>query len=131
MQARDVMTPIVITVRPHWPARAAAAQLVAHGLAALPVTDAEGTLQGVVTESDLLRVCAARPTTDPAVRDVMRTVGGLPPDATLAEVTARLVGTDVPSVPVVDDGRLVGSVGRRDLLRALAGGTRTGLAVTT
>ncbi|MGE3287782.1 MAG: HPP family protein [Pseudonocardia sp.] len=116
----------VISVRPHWPTRAAAAQLVAYGFASMPVTDAEGRVHGVVTDADLLRVhrgprdAAREQRREAAVRDVMRPAGSLPPDADLADVVAYLLDSGMPSVPVVDGGRLVGIVARRDLLRVLA-----------
>lgn len=124
MQAREVMSSPVISVRPHWPTRAAVAQLVAYGFASLPVTDAEGRVHGVVTDADLLRVHA--PAADGStprevtVRDVMAPAGSVHPHTPVAEVAAQLVGSGMPSVPVVDRGRLVGIIARRDLLRVLA-----------
>ncbi|MGE0296909.1 MAG: HPP family protein [Pseudonocardia sp.] len=110
----------VISVRPHWPTGAAAAQLVAYGFASMPVTDAEGRVHGVVTDADLLRVHAGQEQREMAVRDAMRPAGSLPPDTALTEVAAYLIDSGMPSVPVVDRGRLVGVVTRRDLLRVLA-----------
>ena len=55
MQAQDVMSRTVITVRPHMPVEAAAALLLSHGVTSAPVVTAEGVLRGMVSEVDLLR----------------------------------------------------------------------------
>ena len=127
MRARDVMTNPVITVRPHVPARAAAALLVSHGFTAAPVVDAEGRLWGFATEADLMRgrivpdgwVAETEP--DPVVSDVMSAAPpGMSPDTDLADVVAAMLDTGTRSVPIVDCGRLVGIVTRRDVLRVVA-----------
>lgn len=126
MRARDVMSHPVVAVRPHLPVRAAAAQLVTHGFTSAPVVDAEGRMYGIVTEADLMRgrifpegwVVEERHETP--VREVMRPVTGMPPDTDLGVLAAHLLETGARSVPIVEDGRLVGIVTRRDLLRVVA-----------
>ncbi|HEY0697397.1 MAG TPA: CBS domain-containing protein [Micromonospora sp.] len=49
------MSTPVVTCRPDWPARDAAALLAARGFTALPVVDDDGALVGIVTEADVLR----------------------------------------------------------------------------
>jgi CBS domain-containing protein len=127
MRARDVMSHPVITVRPHVPARAAAALLVSHGFTAAPVVDAEGRVRGIITESDLLRgrigpdgrVLDTDP--EPTAAELM---GPPPPpvapDADLADVAAVMLGEGARSVPILEHGRLVGIVTRRDVLRMVA-----------
>ena len=67
MQAQDLMSRTVITVRPHMPVGAAAALLVSRGVTSAPVVTAEGVLRGVVSEVDLLRAqpVPEAPTTTP------------------------------------------------------------------
>lgn len=127
MQARDVMSRPVITLRPHLPARVAAARLVARGFVAAPVVDAEGRVHGIVTEAELLRrhvtsandAAESRP--ELLVRDVMRSVTGLPPDTELADLAAYLLDVGAGSVPIIERGHVVGMVSRRDVLRVVAG----------
>jgi len=127
MKARDVMTSPVIVVRPGTPAREAAALLCAHGFAGVPVVDAERRLIGMATEADLVRGrippegWVVDDLADPPVDAVMTpepVASG--PDDDLADVVALMLDTGTPSVPVVDGGRLVGIVTRRDVLRAVA-----------
>jgi CBS domain-containing protein len=58
------------------------------------------------------------------VRDVLKAKGGriitISPDATASEAVARMVENNIGSLPVVDgDGRLVGVISERDLMREL------------
>ena len=55
LRARDLMTREVVTVPPATPVTALARLLAERGISAVPVTDAEGRLLGIVTEADLLR----------------------------------------------------------------------------
>lgn len=125
MQAREVMSHPVITLRPHLPARVAAARLVARGFVAAPVVDAEGRVHGIVTEAELLRGHRVTPDDgdgdDLLVRDVMRSVTGLPPDTELADLAAYLLDAGAGSVPIIECGHVVGMVSRRDVLRVVAG----------
>ncbi|MGY1590851.1 HPP family protein [Geodermatophilus sp. SYSU D00708] len=134
MQARDVMTRPVVTVGPETSAKYAAEVMAERGFAALPVVDDDDRLVGIVAEADVLR---DRVPQDPRLhlrRD------GTPREATpallvhgvmtghvrtvdttadVADIARLFVDERLRSVPVVDGGRLVGIVSRRDLLRAL------------
>lgn len=127
MRVDDVMSSPAVTVRPGTPVRAAAALLAAHGFTAAPVVGESGALTGLVTEEDLVRdriphahdATAAPPAT---VADVLgpgapRSVA---PGDDLAAVARVLATPGVRTLPVVDGGRLVGVVTRRDLLRVVA-----------
>ncbi len=128
MQARDVMTPLVFSLRPHLPARAAAAVLAERGFDAAPVMDAEGRLRGVVSASDLAggrQGAAAGEAPDQAVVADLMTPS--PPTAApgtdLVPLAASMLAAGVRCLPVLDDGRLVGVVTRPDLLRVAAAAT--------
>ncbi|MGY1841523.1 MULTISPECIES: CBS domain-containing protein [unclassified Modestobacter] len=132
MQARDLMTPDVVTVPPEASAKRAAEIMARHGYAALPVVDGEGAVIGIVAEADVLRSRlpqdprlhmvrepehAAPP---PLVRGVMTSpVVTVPATADVADVARLFVDRRLRSAPVVDGARLVGMLSRRDLLRTL------------
>jgi CBS domain-containing protein len=54
MQARQIMTAPVLTVRPDTTVREAATLLLEHQITAAPVLDAGGELIGILSESDLV-----------------------------------------------------------------------------
>ena len=127
MRARDVMTSPVITLRPDAPVHAAAALLCSHGFTAAPVVDAAGALVGIATEADLVRGrivpdgWVVQPEPDPVVGEVMTPApAAMRPEDDLADVVALMLDARTRSVPIVDDGKLVGIVTRRDVLRVVA-----------
>jgi CBS domain-containing protein len=127
MLATDVMTRNVVSVRPSMPARAAAALLVAHGFTSAPVVTAEGVLRGIVTEADLMRgqplsdLDHARATPDTTAGEVMTPdPKTMRPLDDLSDVVALMLADRIRSVPIVEDGRLVGIISRRDILRCVA-----------
>ncbi|HVV19162.1 MAG TPA: CBS domain-containing protein [Pseudonocardiaceae bacterium] len=135
----DVMTRDLITVASTTPFKDLVDLMVRERVSALPVVDAAGNLLGVVSEADLL--CKEQhaddgPDVEPPrfanrrVRDHWRKAAGLtavdvmtspvlsvPSSATLPEAARHLASGGVRRLCVVDDGRLVGVVARRDLLR--------------
>jgi CBS-domain-containing membrane protein len=127
MRAQDVMTTPVITLRTDVPVHAAAALLASHGFTAAPVVDHERRVVGIATEADLVRgrivpgagVRDERP--EPTVEAVMTpTPKVMGPGDDLADVVTLMLDSGIRSVPILDDGRLVGIVTRRDVLRAVA-----------
>ena len=137
MRARDIMTSPVHTVWPNAPVETAADLMTGKSVTALPVVDAGGGLIGMINEGDLLR---HRVSPDPSVY-APRTSGGGPerrpgtvvevmsenprtvwPDADLAEVAEIMLRFGVRSMPVVEDGTVVGIISRRDILRVAVRG---------
>jgi CBS domain-containing protein len=134
MRARDIMSKPVHTVLPTTSVQDAAELMAAHSVTALPVVDPAGTLVGMVSEGDLLwhRVPADRtahmrllPDPDPAgpPETVAEVMSSDPlttrPEADVAEVVEAMLDHDVRSIPVLEDGVLVGIISRRDILRAM------------
>jgi CBS domain-containing protein len=132
MRVRDIMSHPVFTVRSTDPIEGAAALLTDRRVTAAPVVDGDGRLIGMVSEGDLLRdrvpedpTAHLRPATahhdrPRVVAEVMtRTVMTAWLDEDVSDVARTMLDHDVRSVPVLDGGRLVGIVSRRDLLRTV------------
>jgi CBS domain-containing protein len=125
----DVMTRDPITVAPDASLAATEALLETHDFNALPVVGARGELLGVVTKLDLLR--AFRFTDEhmfPPYEEVMAqpVKSVMTPDPVtvmprtpLTRVLETLVRMRTKSLPVVEDGAVVGMVAREDVLQAL------------
>jgi acetoin utilization protein AcuB len=140
MLVRDVMTGHPITIDPSAPLGTAAAVMQEREIRHLPVVGDGGQLLGMLSDRDL-RSAAFAPVVaeflspeaqeqlrrlgegleNLAVRDVMTWAPvTVTPDAALARAAALMFEHRVGSLPVVDDGRLVGIVTERDVLKALA-----------
>ncbi len=125
----DAMTPDPVSIGPDASLAETEALLERHDFNALPVVGPEGELLGVVTKLDLLR--AFRFTDDhmfppyeelmsQPVRSVMTTDAvTVTPRTPLTRVLETLVRTRSKSLPVVEDGRVVGMIAREDVLAAL------------
>ena len=110
----------VITVRPDCSIKAAAELLMEHDISAMPVTGAKGQLVGIVSEGDLLTI-EARPDPPQKVAGVMtRRVRSVPADCEVSQAARILLEDEYRHVPVVNNGRVVGIVSRRDLVKVLA-----------
>jgi len=119
MKVRDIMSspPVVL------PVDASAAQvaqvLIRHCVSAVPIVDDEGFLVGLVSEADLVTCQTHGASLDVTVaREVMTTdVAVTYPDQEVEAAAKRIVQLGFRRLPVVDRGRVVGVVSRRDLLR--------------
>ncbi|HEY8492260.1 MAG TPA: CBS domain-containing protein [Myxococcota bacterium] len=128
-RVRDVMTREVVTLAPEATIAEAEERFARHDYDALPVLAPDGSLLGIVSKLDVLRAYHFTPETlvpryeeirQRPVRTVMSTQPlTVAPDTPLSRVLETLVATHVKSVPVVQDGRLVGIVSRSDVVDAL------------
>lgn len=146
MQASDVMTNQVLTVKPDATVRDVAALLSEHGISGVPVVDDNDRIIGIVSEGDLLHrseigterrpkrrrswwlASLASDAADDYVKahglkvaDVMtRDVISVGETTELSEVAVLLETRGIKRVPVMTDGKLVGILSRANLVRALA-----------
>src|ERR1700751_541276 len=145
MKAADLMTSFVVTVRPDATIEYAAQLMLQYRISGLPVTDSDGAILGIVTESDLLRraetgtenrhtrwvsfLIGPGRLAQEYVRTHGRKVGEVmteriytvTPQTSLADLVALMETRHVKRVPVVEQGRLVGIVSRADVMAALVG----------
>lgn len=112
---REIMTREVVTVPPTTPVREVAALLRERRLTGVPVVDEAGRVLGMVSEHDLLGRRGAT-----AAELMTREVVAVGEDTDVDEVAQLCIGRRLRRVPVVEGGRLVGIVGRADLLHARA-----------
>ena len=121
---KDIMTTEVVTVRPDTACRELAVMFREHRASGFPVTADDGTVVGVVSESDLVALAAGRHhrghrTADQATADDLMshpavTIG---PDDLVRTAARMMQSHRLQRLPVVDrDGRLAGIVSRSDVL---------------
>ncbi len=126
MTVRDVMTRDPVTIEPEAPLAAALAAMRERAIRHLPVVDGGGRLVGIITDRDLRQASFARfralreADQDLQVQGIMTwALVTIHPEATIAHAARVMFERRVGSLPVVEDGRLVGILTERDLLRAL------------
>lgn len=147
LKAKDIMTSGALTLKPDSDVATAAKLMLEKHLNGLPVIDQDGKLAGVICQSDL--VAQQKTISMPSLftildgfisfsskeeleREVNKiaatkvkhamtpdpvTIG---PDTTIEEIADLMVERKFYTLPVVDEGKLVGVVGKEDVLKVLA-----------
>ena len=148
MIVQDIMTTDVIIIAPHATIREAAALMHQHTISALPVVDSAGKVVGIVTEIDLITRHAPprQPQYIPLlwglipmrlddystykeqIRHILAVFveqlmtpdpATVRPGDTLEHAAELMVKPGHRSLPVVENGKLVGIVTRTDLVRVI------------
>jgi len=92
--------------------------LVDHGVTGLPVVAEDGTLQGIVSEKDMLRLLYEEHVeNEPVEKYMTRRVVAFEEDDTLIDVCEALIQNNFRRVPILKDGKLVGIISRSDIIR--------------
>lgn len=146
IKAREIMTREVITVSPETRITEAARLLLEKRISGLPVVDSEGGLKGIICQSDLIaqqkkiplpsfftlldsfiplhsyeslqkevHKIAAITVEEAMTRDPVT----VSPETGLEGVATLMVKKNIHTLPVVDQGKLVGIIGKEDVLRTL------------
>ena len=146
LKASDIMSKNVVTVTPETEITQAAKLLLENHFNGLPVVDESGRLIGIICQDDLIVQQKRLPlpslftffdglipltsyrslekevekivattvshamTTDPITID---------PDASLEDIATLMVNNNIHTLPVLDRDRLVGVIGKEDVLRTL------------
>ena len=149
LKVKDIMTTELITVSPDTEIAYAANLLIEKRINGLPVVDDGGTLIGILCQSDLIAQQKKLPT--PSLFTIMDgyipliSLKGIEkelqkiaattvyqamtpnpvtvtPETGIEAVAALMVDSGFHSLPVMDQGKLMGIVGKEDILRTLIPG---------
>ncbi len=145
-KVKDIMTKELITVSPETEIVHATKLLLKNRINGVPVTDETGKLVGVLCQSDLIAQQKELPVPsfftflnglitltsmkqfEKQVQKIAATTVAqamtpnpvvVRPDTDIEEVAALMVDNKFHTIPVVDEGELVGIVGKEDILRTL------------
>lgn len=147
LKARDIMTANPVTVTPQTPVADAAKILLERRFNGLPVVDEAGVLQGILCQSDLVMqqkkfsipsffflldgfipLQSPKKVEEQLQRMAAAEVGQLmtrqpkciSPETTLDEIAALMADDKYHTLPVLEGDKLVGVVGKEDVLRTMA-----------
>jgi CBS-domain-containing membrane protein len=152
LKAKDIMTKDVITVSPDTEILVATKILLEKHINGVPVLDDAGNLVGILCQSDLIVQQKKIPTpslftllngfipltSQKKIEKEVRKIAAItvaqamtpnpvvvPPDTTIETVAALMVDRSYHTLPVVDEGKLIGIIGKEDVLRTLIGKTES------
>ena len=146
LKVKDIMTTEIITVSPETEIVQATKLLLENRINGVPVLDETGRLVGILCQSDLIAQQQKLPipsfftlldgliplTSEKQIDKQVRKIAAVTvaeamtpnpvtvqPDTNIEEVAALMVDRNFHTIPVVDEGKLVGIVGKEDILRTL------------
>ncbi len=144
--ARDIMTTELTTLTPDMDFASAARVLLDRHINGAPVVDEDGRLVGILCQSDLVaqhkkmpvptlltlldsfvRLTPTKELEKQARKIAAMTVSEamtsnpvtVKPDTGIEAIAGLMVDSNLHTLPVVDEGRLVGVIGKEDVLRTL------------
>jgi len=120
LTAREIMTEELVTISPESSVQEAIQLLLSREVSGLPVVDGEGQLTGIITEFALLAIAYDSQICQDAVdKHMTKDVLTVNSDDSISKVADVCIVHRVRRVPVVEEGRLVGLIARRDVLKAI------------
>lgn len=125
--AADLMSKFPVTIKENEPLAAAAELMMRFKISGMPVMSSSGALTGIITATDLFRIMGeqeekAGPEGVSSARDFLtaevmsKCVETIKKETTLREMIRVMYGKNVHTLPVMENGEMVGIVGRRDVL---------------
>lgn len=150
IKVKEIMTREVLTVTPETEITQATKLLIDNRINGLPVVDEEGKIKGILCQSDLIAQQKKLPLPsfftfldgfipmtsmkqlEKQIQKVSATTVAhamtpnpvtVDPETPINNVAALMVDKNYHTLPVVEGGKLVGIVGKEDILRTLTSGT--------
>jgi len=120
LQAKDVMLKETITIGPNVSLRKAVKQLVENKVSSMPVVDDTGKLIGIISCENVLNVAFDGYINTTKVETVMtKNVVYFEPDTNLEDIALVISKKHFHRIPIVKDGKLVGTVTRRAIVKKI------------
>jgi CBS domain-containing protein len=150
LKVKDIMTKELITVSPDTEIVQATKLLLENRINGIPVTDETGKLVGILCQSDLIAQQKKLPipsfftfldglitlTSMKQIEKQVQKIAAITvsqamtpnpvtvqPETDIEKVAALMVDRNFHTIPVVDEGKLVGIVGKEDILKTLIPGS--------
>lgn len=124
IKVKDYMSASLVVLSPTTAILDAARWLVDNRISGAPVVDHMGNLVGVLSEKDCMRIALhagyhseVAGTVAEYMHKEVKTVDA---ERNIVDVAMMFIEDDYRRYPVMKDGRLVGQISRRDVLKALA-----------
>jgi len=120
---KDYMARTLVTFKPDTDVLDAVHELVKHSIAGAPVVDDAGSLIGMLSELDCLKIALQAgyhgDFGGPIADYMSHGVETVDAEMSIIDLAQKFIDTQFRRFPVMHNNRLVGQISRRDVLRAL------------
>ena len=114
------MTSTVITAKEDMLVTNVMKLLLRWHISGLPVVDDDGILLGIITEHDVMNFALSGEAASTRASEVMtKQVVTYSPDTLVVEIVNHFAAHRIRRVPVVEHGKVVGIISRRDIVREM------------
>ena len=118
--ARDIMTSTVVTAKEDMLVTNVMKLLLRWHISGLPIVDDDGMLLGIITEHDVMNFALSGDAASTRASEVMtKQVETYAPDTLVVEIVNHFAAHRIRRVPVVEYGKVVGIISRRDIVREM------------
>lgn len=125
VKVRDYMTTQLIVFHPETDLFAAIDTLLSNSISGAPVVDSKGKLLGMLSELDCLKSIISGSYYDyeslggNVIEYMSTSVEAVSPDTDILTIGDRFMNEGRRRFPVVEEGKLMGQISRKDILRAV------------
>jgi CBS domain-containing protein len=119
-ETQAFMTSEIITVRRDTPISQAIEIFLENDVTGLPVVDDDMTLAGIISEKDVLNLLFDSNIESAKVEDFMtKDIVSFEQDEDFLTICECLINNNFRRVPILADGKLVGIISRKDIIKYL------------
>ena len=118
LKAKDIMSKDVITTGPEITLDKVIKKLVKNKISGMPVIDENGKIIGVISEKDILNFAFCGYLRSTKVKEAMsKDVIYFESETSIEIIALSISKNHFRRVPIIEDGKVVGIVSRRDIIK--------------
>jgi len=117
-KAKDVMVKDVITIDPDFSLEDAIKVLIDKKISGMPVVDKNNGIVGIISEKDILNFVFSGNLGNTKVKEAMsKNITSFNPEDGIDKIALAIGEKQFRRVPIIENGKVVGIVSRRDIIK--------------